>query len=279
MDVSYYPGCNADGTGLEYDASTRAVCEALGVSLRDIDDWTCCGGSSAHALDPFLGLALPARNLALAEAAGREVVVPCPACFGRLRSVADRLTRSDVPVPADVPGFSAGVSVVHLLDFLASPDRLAALRERCVRPLAGLPVVSYYGCLTVRPPAITGAADAENPTSLDDLLAAVGAQVRRWPYGTRCCGASLALPRADIVAGLSAELLAMARRAGAEAIVVACSLCFMNLDRQPRATGESALPVLYVTELLGLALGLRSKGWLKRHLVDPRPVLAARGLS
>jgi heterodisulfide reductase subunit B len=277
MDATYFPGCSAHGTGIEYDRSTRAVCKALGAELHELEGWTCCGASSAHAVDDFLGLALPARNLALAEAAGRDVVVPCAACFHRLREAAHRIAETTAPIPPDVPAFAGRVDVLHLLDFLARGPLRATLRERMVRPLAGLPVVPYYGCLAVRPPHVTRAPDAEFPRGLDDLLADVGADVREWPYRTRCCGAGMTLPRADVVATLCGDLLDMARRAGAEAIAVACPLCFMNLDRQPRERGD--LPVLYVTELLGVALGLPTRRWLRRHLVDPRPVLTARGLA
>lgn len=291
MAVSYYPGCSAQGTGIEYDRSARAVCKALGIDLHELEDWSCCGASSAHAVDDFLGLALPARNLAIAESAGLDLVVPCAACFHRLRGAAHRIAESGGSVPAGVPAFEGRVSVRHLLDYLTSEPHMSTLMAAKKRSLGDLAVVPYYGCLTVRPAEVTGAADAEDPDSLDRLLRALGADVRRWPYKTRCCGAGLTLPHAAVVATLSGDILAMARRAGAEAIVVACSLCFMNLDRQRGARSRSGLagraasaasakmPIFYFTELIGLALGLPgSRSWLRRHLVDPRAALAARGL-
>ncbi|MDI7268070.1 MAG: CoB--CoM heterodisulfide reductase iron-sulfur subunit B family protein [Myxococcota bacterium] len=278
--VSYYPGCSADGTGVEYDLSARAVCEALGIELRELHDWTCCGASSAHALDDFVGLALPARNLSLAESAGLDLVVPCAACFNRLRGAAHRMAGDGGTIPAGVTPYAGRVAVRHLLEFLAAGAPLEALRSAAKRGLGGLPVVPYYGCLTVRPAEVTGAPDAEDPTDLDRILGALGADVRRWPYKTRCCGAALTLPRSDVVADLCGEIVSMARRAGAEAIVVACPLCFMNLDRQPRAAGEAPVPVFYFTELAGLAMDLpAARKWLPKHLVDPRPVLAGRGIE
>jgi heterodisulfide reductase subunit B len=279
MQLSYFPGCSAEGTGVEFDLSARAVCAELGLELVDLPEWNCCGATSAHAVDDRLAVALAARNLALAEAAGRDLVVSCAACFQRLRAAAHRLTGTGPAVPAGVPAFEGRIAVRHLLDVLAAEPQLSTLRARRPAAPGRLPVVPYYGCLVVRPPAVTGAPDAEDPTSMDLVLDALGADVRPWPYKTRCCGASLSFARPDVVAALCAELLAMARRAGAEAIVVSCPLCFMNLDRHPRATGEAPVPVLYFTELAGLALGLRgARRCLRRHLVDPRPVLAARGV-
>ena len=274
--VSFFPGCSAHGTGVEYAASARSVCAALGIDLLEIPDWSCCGSTSAHALDHDLGLALAARNLAIAEKAGlEELVTPCPACFARLRGAAAQIA-SDGP-PTSSPEVRGTVRVAHLLDLIAAPPRLAALETRVGVDLGSLRVVPYYGCLAVRPPALTGCSDPENPTTMDTILGRVGADVASWPWKTRCCGSSLALTRTEIVTELTTEIVAMARRAGADIIVTACPLCFVNLDT--RQSAKPRLPVMYFTELLAIAMGLEgSRRSMKRHLISPERVLADRGL-
>jgi len=274
--VSYFPGCSGHGTGVEYDVSTRKVCEALGIELREIDDWNCCGATSAHALDSELSLALGARNLALAEASGLDqLMVPCAACFNRLRHAAVHVEEHGMPMGLrDIEGRA---EVVHLLDLLATPDRLEALGAKKFNELHRLKVVPYYGCLITRPPEVTGAEDAENPTTMDRLLKRMEVEVVTWPYKTRCCGTSLSMTRTDLVERLSTELVDMAARAGAEAIVTACPLCFVNLDTRQQASPP--MPIFYITEVMGLYMdvdGVRSL--LRRHQVSPIALLKSKGL-
>lgn len=256
--VSYYPGCSLHGMAWEYDASTQAVCRALDIELREVADWTCCGASSGYSLDRSLGLALAARNLALAGATGDELVAPCAACYQRLR-IARKASAS-------------GVTVLHLLDLLGDAGTLARIRQSVQRPLGGLKAVCYYGCLLVRPPDVTGVAEYEDPQSMDRMMEAIGAEVRPWSFKTDCCGAGLAIARPGVVRRLSGRLVAMAREAGADCIVTACPMCQANLDIRQEAQG---LPVMYFTELLAWAMGLEGAGaWWSRHMVDPAPMLA-----
>ena len=156
-------------------------------------------------------------------------------------------------------------------------ERVAAAVKQ---PLTHLRVVCYYGCLLTRPPQVTGAQHPENPTDMDQLMTALGADVRDWSYKTSCCGAAHSLTRPDIVLKLSSGLIEHAREAGAEAIVVACPLCHMNLDaRQFQMKLSEPVPVLYFTQLMALALGVPDKAALNKNLVDPRPLLEAKGLS
>jgi heterodisulfide reductase subunit B len=260
--VSYYPGCSLHGMSREYDASTRLVYGALGVDLRELAGWTCCGASAAHSLDPALAVGLAARNLELAEAEGDCLVAPCAACYHRLK-VAEK-------------GTSSRVTVLHALDVASSPETLGRLRDSLRRPLNGLKVVCYYGCLLVRPPELTGRADYEDPQSMDQVMSAAGADVRSWSFKTDCCGAGLAVARPDVVRRLSGRLVEMAREAGADCIVTACPLCQTNLDTRQ---GGASLPVMYFTELLACALGLEGTGsWWRRHMVNPVPVLAKAGV-
>jgi len=279
---SFYPGCTLHSTGLEYGHSTQAVCAALDVELIELPDWNCCGASSAHGLDVELADTLPARNLLLAQPAGRDVAVPCAACYGRLTKAHARLS-GDVPFRLRVErltgrAFEGRARPRSLLEIMTTDVEPAEV-ERCIRrPLAGLRPVSYYGCLLLRPPATAGAwDDAEHPTKLDRLLATLGADARPWSYATDCCGASMTLNRSDLVRELVGRLVAAARDAGANCIVTACPLCQANLDTRQGDAGPIA--VFYFTELLGLALGCDEvRRDLSRHLTDPRPTLAEVGL-
>lgn len=274
--VSYYPGCSGHGTGVEYDASTRMVCAELGIELHEIEDWNCCGATSAHALDNDLSLALGARNLALAEASGLDqMMVPCAACFNRLRHAAVHIEEHGTPL--GLPSVEGRTEVVHLLDILATEERLEALEARKFNELHKLKVVPYYGCLITRPPEVTGAVDPENPTSMDRLLERMAVEVLTWPYKTRCCGTSLAMTRTDLVEKFSTELVRMAQRAGADAIVTACPLCFVNLDTRQQT--KEPLPIFYITEVMALYMDAEgARSLFRRHQVSPTPLLRSKGM-
>jgi heterodisulfide reductase subunit B len=278
--VSYYPGCSLEGTAREFDASTRAVAAALGVELIELPDWNCCGATSAHATNQTLAVALPARNLVLAEQAGLDLVVPCAACFNRLKAASQEILAGRWRGPSG--RFEGKVAVHDLLHFLGAPEFLERLAERSSRQLLGLKVACYYGCLISRPPKVTGH-EPENPQVMERLLAALGAEPVRWSFKTECCGGGFAVSRPDIVRRLGKRLYQTALEAGAECLVVACPLCHANLDMQQEAAsrqlGGLYLPVFYFTELLGLALGLPYGPWLADHFVDPTRLLVARGLA
>ena len=276
MDYAYYPGCSLHSTGLEYGLSTRAVFRHLGMGLHELPGWNCCGASSAHSVSHTLAVALPARNLSLAQAAGQDVIAPCAACFNRMKS-ADHALRSDPLLRAEIESmvgftFTGEVSVRHLMAVLYEDHGPSRIAEQVVRPLYGLKVVPYYGCLLVRPPQVTQFDDPDNPQVMAALLEAVGAQVMPWSHATDCCGASLSLTRSGVVQTLVGRLAERAREAGAEALVTACPLCQVNLEM--RQVEQPKMPAFYITELLGLAFGLpEADKWWRKHLIDPRPVL------
>ena len=281
MSYSFYPGCSLHSTGLEYGLSAQAVFRRLGLELRELAGWNCCGASSAHALNHTLALALPARTLALAQTVGHDLVTPCAACFSRMKN-ADYVLRTDPGARAEIETivgfkFTGEIAIRPLLAVLHEdygPQRIAA---QVRRPLRGLKVVTYYGCLLVRPPEIAQFDDPDDPHVMADLLRAVGADVKTWSYATDCCGGSLSLSRSDIVSGLVTRLAERAREAGAEAFVTACPLCQVNLEM--RQTGQAKMPAFYFTELLGLAFGLPdAHKWWGKHLIDPRPMLRSAGL-
>ncbi len=278
MRAVYYPGCSLPTTGRAYDQSARAVCAALGVELAELPQWVCCGSSAAYKTNRVLSLALAAENLnqAVAAEAG-PLVTPCPYCFRRLKSAANEIG-ADAALRGQVEAvlgraYAGDVGVQNLLGFIRDEVGLKTVRAHVTRPLAGLKVVAYYGCALTRPPSATGYDHPENPRSLDEVLAALGAEVIDWNYRTECCGAGLAVPRTAVVSVLVGRIIDQARLAGAQAIVLACQLCQANLDL--RQAGPN-LPILYFTQLMGLAFGLPEAALgLRHHRVDPRPLLSA----
>ncbi len=279
MNVSYYPGCCMHGTAKGYDQSIQAVSGALGVNLVEVDGWTCCGASSAHATDFELSVALPARNLMAAQKRGLDVMVPCAACFNRFKAAEHHL-REDADLKARIEEalqgrMQADHGVCNSVDFFVNHVGLEPLREKVSRKLTGLKVASYYGCLLVRPPEVCGFDDPENPTSMDRLVEVLGAEARPWSFKTDCCGGALTVARTEQVVRLVDRLVAMAREAGANCLVTACPECMANLDM--RAT--QGMPIFYFSELMGLAMGVPGADkWLKFHQIDPMPLLRQVGI-
>ena len=281
LKFSYYPGCSLESTAKEYDQSVRAVAEMLDIDLVELPDWSCCGASSGHCTNYQLSLALPARNLALAEKEGRDLAVACAACFLRFKQTNhelranDRL-RQDIEKIIGMP-YKGSVEVRHFLDIVCRGVGFEEIQRRVRRPLKGLRLVSYYGCYLVRPPEVTQFDDPENPKLMDDLMAALGAEALDWSYKVECCGGNLLLSRADIVTKLVGDITRAAIDAGADGIVTACPLCQANLDT--RQTGPDRVYIFYFSELLGLALGVDEQkvmSWWKRHIINPAPMLKAK---
>jgi heterodisulfide reductase subunit B len=285
----YYPGCTLESTAREYDISARIACEELGIELAELEGWTCCGASSGHATNYWLSLALPARNLRLAEEQGFEAVVaPCAMCYARFRhtvhDMRDPEVRDQVNSLLDAP-LQDEVKVHSLVDLFSDAERLDVLRQKAQRSLEGLHLTAYYGCLLVRPPEILEPDDPENPTMLDRIIEAAGATLVEWSFKTECCGGSLVLSRTDIALELTRKLLEEAVRRGANGIVTACPMCHSNLDtRQGQVNRHYGtdlhLPIFYFTQLVGLAAGRGAEELLlNRHLVDPRPLLREVGID
>ena len=281
LEMGYYPGCSLHGTAREYDESVREVAWLLDVELVELPDWNCCGASSAHMTDHGLAAALAVRNLEIAARQGKDLLVPCAACFHRLKAA--QKTLREEPGLRHEPG-AAAVPVRHLAGWLGRAETLARIRDRLKTRLEGLKLVPYYGCLITRPPAVTGAREPENPKELDLLLKVLGADVRRWSFKTECCGGSLTMPRADLTRKLVSRIVRAAARAGAQAIVTMCPMCQANLEsRQLDLKKEDALhplvPVFFATELVAActAPGGKSGRW-KPHLIDPSGLLGPLGL-
>jgi len=282
--VAYYPGCSLHSTGKEFNVSTQAVCEALDLTLIEPRGWMCCGSSAAHRIDPEAALRLPLENLAIIEQSGfEEVTMPCAACFNRHKAAQHEI-RHDEQRKAAMDQeigytYQDSVRVSSLVEAIFRRVGVEEVAARVKRPLEGLRVVCYYGCLLTRPPQVTEAANPENPTEMDSLMEALGAEVVDWSYKTSCCGAAHSLTRPDIVLNLSSHLIGHAREAGADVIAVACPLCHTNLDaRQFQMKLAEPMPVMYFTQLMVLALGLpEQSAALKKNLVDPYPLLRSKG--
>jgi heterodisulfide reductase subunit B2 len=284
--VAYYPGCSLHGTSPEYDESLQAVVTALGVALAEIPDWSCCGASSGHMVNHELAVALPARNLALAEAGGYDkVLAPCAACYNRLL-VAHQTLQEDAELAERMPDI-LGRDFHNSVDVISANQLLHGLRDEISARVAAAPIeqnlmgevklASYYGCLLVRPASVAAGDDVEQPMFMDDVVAACGADPVDWNMKVECCGGAYGVSRTSSVVRLGRAIVEDARSNGAEAIVVACPLCQTNLDLRQKAMesrGAPPLPVLYITEIVGLALGLSpEKLGIKRHWVDAQPWL------
>lgn len=284
---SYFPGCSAHGTAKEYDMSTRSVCGRLGIELTEIPNWICCGASPAHAVNPLLSLALVVKNLDMSPT--DSIVTGCAACFNRFKTALytlehDRLLWEQVcqvTQPTRLEG--KNFNIVHLLDVFHGFG-LENLKAHVTKPLKGLKVACYYGCLLVRPPKVTRFDDPDNPKKMDELMAAIGAEPVDWDFKTECCGAFHSISHPEIVLRLTGNILQAAKSAGANVISVACPMCQVNLDLRQgdleKQLGVSVnIPVLYFTQLIGLAFGIDGNELgLERLIVDPSQVLKEKGL-
>jgi heterodisulfide reductase subunit B len=281
---SYFPGCSAESTGLGLGLSALAIAAPLEIELEEIEDWNCCGSTPYGSLDEEAAIVVAARNLALAEKAGCDIVTPCSSCYVTLEKANRHLkehptTLAKVNEALAVAGLSYGgrLRVRHLVDVLindVSPEYIAG---KVTRRLDGLKVAPYYGCQLVRPQY--GLDDTELPCTLDRLVTCTGAEAVDFPLKARCCGGSLTLSEEDKVLRLMYQLLDNAAASGAQCLVTPCPLCQTNLDAyQGRVNSKYKtsfnIPVLYITQLIGLALGLDAeKLGLNTNIVSPRAVL------
>jgi heterodisulfide reductase subunit B len=277
MTLGFYPGCSLKGSSREYAESVLTVAKAFDINLEEISDWNCCGATAAHNMNKELSLALPARILSLAEKQGlKEIVVPCAACYSRLTVTKYELAkdpelRKQVTTGNDLEynGTVEVLNIIQMLDKYVTPN----LEGRVVKPFDHK-VACYYGCLLVRPHEILKFDREEDPQSMDELMLKTGATPIDWAFKTECCGAGLSVSRTSSVGRLSGKIIRDAVDRGAEAMIVACPMCHSNLDMRRGAInsflGEKIdIPVLYATQVLGLALGLDRKALgLQRHFVN-----------
>ena len=283
--VAYYPGCSLHSTAAEYDHTVRATAQALDLELVEPPGWVCCGSTPAHSTDHTLATVLPMRTLATVEQMGLDTVTaPCSACFARMKTAAHAVAH-DGDMAREVEaqiGYSyrGTVAVQHLLDTLVDRAGLDKVEGRVEKPLKGLKVACYYGCLVTRPPKITQAEHAEYPMKMDYLMRALGAETVEWSYKTDCCGGALTLTQTPLALEMTGKILQDAYDCGADMVVTVCPLCHMNLDaRQAQIDLDYQMPTLYATQLMTLAFGMGPQASaLHKNLVDPRPLLQEKEL-
>jgi heterodisulfide reductase subunit B len=290
MEYIYYPGCSLESAGKPYDESLRAVFRALGIGLRELEDWNCCGATMYMSVDEALSMAISARNLALAEQAGfRDLIAPCSACYTVLLKT-NRFLRESPELKAKVDHllgqvglkYGLGVNVRHPLDVLVNDVGVEVIAAAAKRNLAGIAFAPYYGCQIVRPER--GFDDREFPSTMDTLFQRLGARAVYFPLKTRCCGGMLMTTFPDVCLQLVKDLLECAVENGAECIVTTCPLCQVNVEAYQKQVNKMfgtsyQVPVVFFTQLLGIALGCSEKELgLHRNLVPwkaPISVLAA----
>jgi len=279
INLSYYPGCSLATTAKENNISLIYLFRHLGFDLVELEDWNCCGSSSAHSVDKKLAFDLASRNLSLAPP-GRPLLVACPSCLLRLRQA--HLELKNDPAACNryekkwEQPFNADLEILHFFEILDGLNLLKFSTENSQR-LNGLKFVTYYGCMLARPPAMRREKNYHG--LMEKILSSLGATSIKWAYSSRCCGTFLTVARPDVVTPMVNEIIQGALRADADCIVTACAMCHMNLE--VRATLKQKIPVLHFSELISLALGLGKKeqgSWFARHLVDPRPLLKAMDL-
>lgn len=277
LRYAYFPGCSMDSTGTTYRMSIEFICRRIGLELMEIPDWNCCGATSGHSRGYWLSLALPARSLAIAEKRlpGLDICVPCASCYSRLKICTAALRKSpevreklSSMLDMKVEGKA---EILSIMDVLTRPDIMDACRQAIVRPLTGLRVACYYGCLTTRPQNVTKAENIEDPQTIDRLVRLTGAEPVEWSYKTECCGGSHQVDAPRAARPLLARIFKNAKYSGAQAIATACPLCSLNLDMREEEINRGLhaaldLPVYQFTELLAIAMGASAKDvGLQKH--------------
>lgn len=288
METAYYPGCSLHALAHEYDISTRMVCDRLGIDLHEIDDWNCCGATAAHSLDHKLSIGLSALNLMKVDDMKlTQVTTPCAGCFNRLKVASGELKETslqgEIEQTIGIPLAGAkDIKVTHLLQLITEQIGVDQVQKKVAKPLDGMKLAAYYGCLLTRPRNIVHFDDPEQPMSLDQLLQALGAETVTWSHKAECCGGGFAASETSIVIDLGGQILEAARQAGADAIVVACPMCQANLDTRQRAIEAARgsnynLPIIYFTQLMGLAFGFSPRQMrMQRLITSPAGLLKSK---
>ena len=285
MKYGYFPGCSSDSTARDMHESTLEVAKALGIELVEPKGWTCCGATAGHQTDKFLSVALPAASLAKVKDDGLEMVVSCAACYNRME-VANHEIQNNAEMRKNVSealgrDYDGSVNVKHFMEVILQDVGIEKIKEAVKKSLNGMKIASYYGCLLVRPNEVTKLDDPENPTFLDKLVTAMGGESLDWPHKVECCGGGLSMSRTDVVVSLTNSILEMAQASGAECIVVACPMCQVNLDLRQldikkQLGREYNMPIVYITQLIGLCLGIpKEKLGLEKLMISPSKVIEA----
>ena len=289
IEYAYFPGCSADSTGIAYTKSFSFIAACIGLEMHEIDDWCCCGTSAAKITSDDLSRALPARSLALGERQlpGLDVIAPCTGCYSSLKAAVAYARESDENrshvsdlIEMD---YAAKADVKSLLEVFAEPEVKERIVAGLARTLGGMKVACYYGCMQSRPADIVQFGDdVENPTAMDELLEACGAECVDWSFKTECCGASNHVVAPEAARRVVERIYRNARANGAECIVTSCPLCWLNLDmRQTQVNKEMGtdyeLPVYYFTELIAMCMGASGdEVGLAHHFTEAKALAEGR---
>jgi heterodisulfide reductase subunit B len=280
MEVAYFPGCSLHASSELYDIQCKSVLGKLDIALREIADWNCCGATSAAKINDFLALALPARNLGIADATGlSEIVIPCSSCYSRTLVAKERLA-ADPKLAAEINAelgakVTGRIKVSSILEVILPKVRSGEIAKKVQKRLEGLKPAAYYGCLLTRFPSTVPVPDnVENPQGMETVCRALGAEPIEWGLKTDCCGASAAVNDADQALVLMAKIMKDAIARGANCFVTTCPMCQLNLDAYQEQVREkygirAHLPVYLITELLGIAFGMNpGELQIDRHLEE-----------
>ncbi len=274
MKYPFYPGCSMHASAKDYLDSFNAISRYFGVELEEVKGWTCCAPTAVHGISQLLSVAIPAANLAEIEKDGKDcVVVPCAACFSRFKHAVheiaeSRETAQKINDCIDYE-FKNSVKVIHPLEIYTEIKH-----ELVIKELAKVNAVSYYGCLLTRPPKVKQFDDCENPQSMDNILRQLGLNVLDWSFKTDCCGATFNLSNKDVFMRLTGKILEEAKSVGADIIAVACPLCQVNLDSYQFEKKEPNIPVVYFSQLIGMAYGIDAKELgVHKHFVNAEEVI------
>jgi heterodisulfide reductase subunit B2 len=286
MRYAYFPGCSLDATAKPYGESVRAIAGTLGMELAEVDDWNCCGATAYMSVNEVLSFCLSARNLSQAAKSGGTLVTPCSACYTNLRKTEVYLkefpeVREKVDTALAEAGmrYSGGVVTKHLLQAVVEDVGLDRVRSAVKHPLRGIRIAPYYGCQIARPYGIED--DQDDPKMMDFLIEALGATPTPYPMKTFCCGGSLMGTKEDVALKLCHNLLLCAEKDQADCIAVTCPLCQINLDAYQGAVNRKFgtnfnLPILYFTQLMGMAFGVGSTELGLPRCIVPAGALAGR---
>jgi heterodisulfide reductase subunit B len=265
MDYTYYPGCSLESAHHGYSQSVKKVFSHLDCNLIELEDWNCCGATSYMSVKETVSFAISARNLALAEKYDRDIVAPCSACFTilsktnrYLKQLPDFHKKINECLAEAGLKYNLSCNVRHPLDVLMNDIGIETIKAKAKRNLDGLKIANYYGCQIVRPER--GFDDREEPMLMDNMFAALGAENVYYPFKVKCCGGMLMTTYEDVALKLNREIIGSAVENGADCIVTTCPLCQMNVEAYQDKINEVYktnyhIPVLFFTQLLGLAFG------------------------
>lgn len=291
MKISYYPGCTLKNNAKNFEESALCSLNSIGVEVEELPRWNCCGTVFSLATDDLIHHVAPIRNLIRVKESNTDrVMTLCAMCYNTLKRANERVKADSESLDKinqfmyrEEIDYEGDVKILHLLELLRDEIKFENISKKVTKPLKNLKVANYYGCLLVRPKEI-GLDDVENPTILENLMTALGADSIDFPYKTECCGAYQTVNNLEIIAERTYHILTSAQSQGAEVVTVSCPLCAFNLDHRQKETVQKYpefknIPILYFTQLMAIALGCPEESLrFDLNYIDPKPILKEKGL-